>query len=63
MPISCMKKNKGIIVVQPIIVVQKKQLIYVYKKIIKYFSGINESRQKCITMILYFHCIPHKKLK
>lgn len=32
-----MKKNKSVIVLQLIIVWQKKQLLYVYKKIIKYF--------------------------
>lgn len=30
-------KNKSVIVSQPIIVIQKKQLFHVYKKIIKYF--------------------------
>lgn len=32
-----MKKNKSVIVLQLIIVLQKKQLLYVYKKTIKYF--------------------------
>lgn len=32
-----MKKNKSVIVLQLIIVSGKKQLLYVYEKVIKYF--------------------------
>lgn len=37
MPIPYMKKNKSVIVLQAITVIPKKQLLYVYKRIIKYF--------------------------